>query len=194
MKNKNSLFSLLLLTLAFNTLQATEDKIIKVIIETPANVSPTETYKKQLTEQTTQSINKISDATAASLKNNKADKEFENVLLKNVTDFLKACNTDAKAQNRKVTYTIENNKDTGTMTIKINCKEEKPKAEYWESIKDTVSSAASTVADKAKTAGTFVKEKAQVGATKIKDAAVVVKDTAKQGIHTSAEKISEITK
>lgn len=209
MNSKNSLLVALFITLASATTYTAETKTIEVVIETPNEIQPSKTVKNALTEQTTKSVSAISDATKASLKDKKNSLELEAALLDNVIDFVDACNKDAVAQNRKVTYTIENNKDTDTMTIKIKCKEEKPKADYWESIKDTVSSAASTVADKAKTvghyinekahdgahvvaekaqdAGSFVKEKTIAGAHKVGDAAVVVKDKTVSGAHIVAD-------
>lgn len=215
MTNINTLSTALLCFFAFAIVQALEDKTICVIIDTPTTATPSESYKTQIIQETTQSINAITDATEAALANKKDDKEFEFALQRNVVAFVQACNKDASTKNRKIIYTIDKKDDT-TMTIKITCKEEKPKTEYWESIKSSVSSAATAVVDKTKTAGnfvkekaqsgaqvvstkaqeagTFVKEKAQVGATKVGDAAAVVKDKTKQSIHSAAEKVADLTK
>lgn len=190
MNNNLNILCLGLFSLVIFSLQSNPIVHISITIEGAQD----EIAVQELLEQALKGMHDICDATSCEVQINlkqdvvQSDIEYdtesqeviEQALHKNVQSFVDACNTYAYKEGHTVTFHIENQQDK--LTIVISCKEESPKQGYWQSVKNTVHSAKESVATKAKNAGGFIKGTAHT-----------VKEKTKKGIHTVAEKVSEIT-
>lgn len=197
MNNNLIALSLGFLTLSTFSIQPKETIQIAITIEGAAD----QAAQQELFEQAVKSMHQICEATSCEVKLHlkqgvsQTDAEFEaagqealdKALQVNVEAFVNACNKHAIAEGHNVTFCID--ATDADLAIVISCKEAEPKPSYWQSVKSTVKSAGQTVSTKAKNAGGYIK----TGAQKVADAARTVKDKTKQGIHTAAKKVSEIT-
>lgn len=147
-----------------------------------------ETTKKEIFAKALRSIHDICDATSCKvqlhLKQNsyESTRTMEQEVPSHVQAFVDACNKHALKEGHNISFSLDTQHDE--TSIIISCKETEPS--YWQSVKNTV-------ATKASNAGGYLKGAAHTGAEKVTSAARTVKDKAKKGIHTVAEKVSEYT-
>ena len=212
MNNKLNILTLAFLTLTTFSVYSNDTIHISINIETPNESTVIdECVRQELFDHAKQSLYAIcesaSDEFRFNFKKTKSDLEVEsdviainnaeeitalhNYLVARLLTFIDICNKHAIEENRNVSFNLVNQADDIALTIV--CGEVEPQPTYWQSVKHTVSVAADKVTTKATEAGVFIKDVTVAGAEKVSNAAFVVKEKTKHGIHTAAEKISEIT-
>lgn len=212
MNNKLNILCLALLSLITCSTQPKDAVHVSICIEFANNTVIDESIRQELFEHALQSVHEICEVASCEVKLNikqtKSELEIDsevvstcendelvrtlnNHLVCKLLTFVDACNQHAVEEGYDITFHIDTTNDE--IALVIVCGELEPKPTYWQSVKNTVSVAANAVTTKATNAGVFMKDVTQAGAQKVSNAAYVVKEKTKHGIHSVAEKVSDIT-